>query len=262
MFKSNFFWSDHFNRGRSRSKRVRRGRVHRKRAKHPSIPFSKAARGLGIGLAGIAAAVLLLIVLLRWLPVPTSAFMLEHRINGERAVHRWVPWSKISKTVPIAVVAAEDQRFPDHWGFDFDAIADALKANRRRSSPRGASTISQQVAKNLFLWPGKNWVRKGLEAVLTVGIELCWSKQRILEVYLNIAQFGPNTFGVAAAAHRYFGISAGRLNRRQAALLAAVLPDPADYSLSPPSSYVRQRAADIQEQVRLLGGPAYLAKIQ
>jgi monofunctional glycosyltransferase len=252
MFKQNLFWSDHF----------KRGRVRRKRTKHANTHVGKAVKGLGIGLAGFFAAVMLLIVLLRWLPVPTSAFMLEHRLDGERIVHRWVSWSKISKTVPIAVVAAEDQRFPDHWGFDFDAIADALKANQRRSSPRGASTISQQVAKNLFLWPGKNWVRKGLEAVLTMGIELCWSKQRILEVYLNIAQFGPNTFGVAAAAHRYFGISAARLNQRQSALLAAVLPDPADYSLSPPSPYVQQRAIEIQEQVRLLGGQAYLANIQ
>jgi monofunctional biosynthetic peptidoglycan transglycosylase len=252
MFKINLFWSDHFTRGSVRGKRARRANTR----------VATAVRGLGIGLAGVFAAVLLLIALLRWLPIPTSAFMLEHRINGHRAVHHWVPWSKIAKTVPIAVVAAEDQRFPDHWGFDFAAIEDALRANQRRSSPRGASTISQQVAKNLFLWSGKTWVRKGLEAVLTITIELCWSKQRILEVYLNIAQFGPNTFGVAAAARRYFGTSPARLSQRQAALLAAVLPDPVAYSLSPPSAYVRQRAADIQEQVRLLGGPAYLAKIQ
>lgn len=247
MFKNHLFWSDHIN---------------RRRARRSSAFFRTAGKWTAVGIAAGLAALLLLIVLLRWVPVPTSAFMLARQFEGKRIVHRWVPWSKISSAVPIAFVAAEDQRFPDHWGFDFDAIADALKANQRRESPRGASTISQQVAKNLFLWSGKSWIRKGLEAGLTILIETCWPKQRILEVYVNIAQFGPRTFGVAAAADRYFGVSPAELNRRQAALLAAVLPDPVDYCLRPPSPYVRQRAAEIEEQVRLLGGTAYLSGLR
>ncbi|RJQ80917.1 MAG: monofunctional biosynthetic peptidoglycan transglycosylase [Desulfobacteraceae bacterium] len=251
MFKNNLFWSDHDKRPAARRKRPQRILDF----------FRRAVKWILLGGAGAVAAVLVLLVLLRWVPVPTSVFMLTQHLNGQKPAYQWVPWSKISPAVPIALVAAEDQRFPDHWGFDVKAIGDALKANHRRSSPRGASTISQQVAKNLFLWSDKSWVRKGLEAALTLAIELCWSKRRILEVYLNIAQFGPNTFGVSAASRRYFGVSPARLTQRQAALLAAVLPNPKSYSLSPPSPYVRQRATEIGEQVRRLGGPAYLAKM-
>jgi len=210
---------------------------------------------------GIVAALFVMILMLRWVPVPTSAFMIGHILDGKKPAYKWVAWADMAATIPIAVVAAEDQRFPQHWGFDFKAIADALETNHRRSNPRGASTISQQVTKNLFLWPGRSWVRKGLEAALTATIELCWPKRRILEVYLNIAQFGPDIFGVAAASRHYFGVSPARLNQRQAATLAAVLPNPNGYRVAPPSPYIRQRAADIQRQVRLLGGPAYLADL-
>lgn len=216
------------------------------------------AKWAGTGAVGLAAILLFSIVLLRWVAVPTSAFMLRQRFSGKAIEYQWVDWSHISTRMPIAVVAAEDQRFPDHWGFDFKAISDAMRENRWRSRPRGASTISQQVAKNMFLWPGRSLIRKGLEAGLTVTIELCWPKKRILEVYLNIAQFGPRTFGVAAASRRYFKKSPVRLTAYEAAMLAAVLPNPTSYSLAPPSPYVWQRAADIQEQISMLGGPAYL----
>jgi monofunctional biosynthetic peptidoglycan transglycosylase len=219
------------------------------------------ARRLVLGIVGLAGFTLLLIVLLRWVPVPFSAFMVGHFLSGERVEYDWVPLAEISRAMPIAVVASEDQRFPDHWGFDFGAIADALEHNQRHKRLRGASTISQQTAKNLFLWPGRSWVRKGLEAGFTVAIELCWPKRRILEVYLNIAQFGPNTFGVGAASRRFFGRPPARLTAFQAALLAAALPNPNQYKIAPPSAYVWQRAADIQEQVRLLGGAAYLSRL-
>jgi len=212
-----------------------------------------------VGLAGFT---LVLILVLRWVPVPFSAFMVGHFISGEKVAYDWVPLDRISRNMPIAVVAAEDQRFPDHWGFDFEAIADALEHNGKNKRLRGASTISQQVAKNLFLWPGRSWLRKGLEAGFTVGIELCWPKRRILEVYLNIAQFGPSTFGVGAASKRFFNRSADKLNSHQAALLAAVLPNPGRYKVAPPSSYVWQRAADIRQQVRRLGGPSYLNRLE
>ena len=218
-------------------------------------------RGMAMGCAGLVGFTLFLILVLRWVPVPFSAFMVGHFLSGEKVAYDWVPLTKISQAMPIAVVAAEDQRFPDHWGFDFGAIADAMEHNQRHKRLRGASTISQQVAKNLFLWPGRSWLRKGLEAGFTVAIELIWPKRRILEVYLNIAQFGPNTFGVGAASKRYFKRPPARITSYQAALLAAVLPNPNAYKVAPPSSYVWQRAADIQEQVRLLGGPAYLHRL-
>jgi monofunctional biosynthetic peptidoglycan transglycosylase len=220
------------------------------------------ARGIAIGGAGLAGFTLLLILVLRWAPVPFSAFMVGHFVSGEKVEYDWVPLARISPAMPIAVVAAEDQRFPDHWGFDFEAIADAMEHNGKNKKLRGASTISQQVAKNLFLWPGRSWLRKGLEAGFTVVIELCWPKRRILEVYLNIAQFGPSTFGVGAASNRYFNRSPDQLTGHQAALLAAVLPNPGRYKVAPPSAYVGQRAADIQQQVRRLGGPSYLNRLE
>lgn len=158
----------------------------------------------------------------------------------------------------LAVIAAEDQKFPQHWGFDWQQIKSAVKENKRRTHVRGASTITQQVAKNLFLWPGRSYVRKGLEAYFTVVLELLWSKQRILEVYLNIAEFSPGVFGVAAASARYFAKSAAGLNAHDAALLAAVLPNPRRLMLSRPSSYLHSRARWIRNQMDQLGGVNYL----
>ena len=224
-------------------------------------PWKTRLRWLAGGLAAVVLANLLVVLLLRWVNVPLSAFMLWHKLDGRQPVYEWVDWSRISPAMPIAVVAAEDQRFLSHHGFDFKAIAEALEENKYRRRPRGASTLSQQVARNLFLWHGGGWLRKGLEAVLTVAIETCWPKKRILEVYLNIAQFGPHIFGVDAASQAYFGIAPADLDTTQAALLAAVLPGPGRYRIDPPSPYVQQRAAEIDQQVRMLGGPAFQAAL-
>ncbi|MEO7200282.1 MAG: monofunctional biosynthetic peptidoglycan transglycosylase, partial [Dokdonella sp.] len=158
----------------------------------------------------------------------------------------------------IAVVASEDQRFPQHRGFDVDAIRDALAAADDGERLRGASTISQQVAKNLFLWGGRSYVRKGLEVWFTALIETLWTKQRILEVYLNIAEFGDGIYGAQAASQQHFGRPATELSSHQAALLAAVLPSPKRLHAKRPSAYVQKRAAWIERQMRQLGGSAYL----
>ncbi len=156
------------------------------------------------------------------------------------------------------MIAAEDQKFPQHWGFDFQQIMSAVRENKQRAHVRGASTITQQVAKNMFLWPGRSHLRKGLEAYFTVLLELLWSKQRILEVYLNIAEFAPGVFGASVASARYFDKSAADLDPNEAALLAAVLPNPGRLKLSLPSPYVRGRARWIRQQMVHLGGVSYL----
>ena len=202
----------------------------------------------------------LLVLPWRWIAPPTTAFMLRERIAGEGTVHyQWVRWDGISPHLPIAAVAAEDQKFPGHFGFDFDSIADAMEEKRRGGRLRGASTISQQVAKNLYLWPGQNLVRKGLEAYLTVAIELMWPKRRILEVYLNVAEFGPGVFGVLAASRHAFRREPGDLTPRQAATLIAVLPSPKRMSAANPSEYVMRRTREIQAAVAQLGGAGYLS---
>jgi len=208
------------------------------------------------------------VLALRYINPPTSAFMLEAsaqaRFAGERHYHtdyRWRSLAAISPEAAIAVVASEDQRFPDNDGFDFDSIRAAVRAHEHGARLRGASTITQQVSKNLFLWSGRSFVRKALEAGLTVLVDHLWSKQRILEVYLNIAQFGPGIFGVEAAAHRYFHTSALHLTRDQAALLAAVLPDPLRLHPNAPSPYVVAQHDWIVQQIENLGGPAYLGTV-
>lgn len=230
------------------------------------------ARIARIGFAVLAATVVP-VAALRWVRPPTTAVMLIERLGGgtsdgecRRIEHRWVPWQAISRHVPIAIVAGEDQRFPRHAGFDFDSIAGALRARadalraRGRALPlRGASTISQQVAKNLFLWSGRSWLRKGLEAYFTLLIETLWPKRRILEMYANVAEFGSCTFGVGAASWRFFDRPAATLGPREAALLAAALPNPSRFHVNRPSTYLRRRAAWISDQVRRLGGSTYLS---
>ncbi len=205
------------------------------------------------------------VVCLRWIPPPTSAVMLERRIAGvihakpqDAVRYQWVGWNSISPQLRLAVVAAEDQKFPRHWGFDFDSIADAVEHKSAKGRIRGASTITQQVAKNLFLWEGRSFLRKGLEAYFTLLLELLWPKRRILEVYLNVAEFGEGAFGADAAARTFFGKRPIELQAGEAALLAAVLPNPARLHPRNPSAYVRERAAWIEEQMSHLGGPAYL----
>ena len=203
--------------------------------------------------AGILLALLLLVslpaVALRWIAPPVSAFMLQYQsANGTPYVYEWRDWNRLGSAAPLAVMAAEDQKFPQHHGFDLASIRDAVAAHLHGDSLRGASTISQQVAKNLFLWPGRSLVRKLIEAWFTGVIELSWPKQRILEVYLNIAEFGPGVYGVPAASRIYFDKEAARLTDAEAALLAAVLPNPSQLQVQEPSSYVRERQRWIVEQ--------------
>jgi monofunctional biosynthetic peptidoglycan transglycosylase len=195
-----------------------------------------------------------LVVTMRWINPPVSALMLAELLAGEGPLEQgWVPIEGLSENLALAVIAAEDQRFAEHHGFDLQAIQAALEEQETRGRLRGASTISQQVAKNLFLWRERSWLRKGLEAYFTALIELAWPKRRILEVYLNLAQFGPRTYGAEAAARRYFGKSARGLSPGEAARLAAVLPSPEHLSPNPPSPYVQSRAAWIERQMWQLG---------
>lgn len=167
--------------------------------------------------------------------------------------HTWVSMDAIAKGMQLAVIAAEDQRFPEHHGFDFNAIAKALEHNEQNGAMRGASTLSQQTAKNLFLWPSRNFIRKGIEAWFTLLIEVMWPKQRILEVYLNVAEFGPGIYGVEAAARFYFRKPARALTWAESARLAAVLPNPYQYRAQPPGRYVAQRSQWIFRQMGQLG---------
>ena len=208
----------------------------------------------------LCAALLLLVVAsalpvlaYRWLPPPTTAFMLAHRLAGGEVAQQWRPIADISPALLLALVAAEDQRFPDHHGFDVDAIRSALAEHADGEHLRGASTISQQLAKNLFLWSGRTMLRKGLEAWYTLLIEALWPKRRILEVYANVVEFGDGIYGAEAAARAFFGVPAASLAPAQAALLAAVLPNPRRLDAGAPSPHLRARQAWIQRQMRQLG---------
>jgi monofunctional biosynthetic peptidoglycan transglycosylase len=208
------------------------------------------------------------VALFRWVNPPYSAFMAEAQIAAWTARdssygfrHSWVDLNRISPNLPLAVVASEDQKFPEHWGFDVESIEKAYALNQHSHRVRGASTISQQVAKNLFLWSGRSYFRKGLEAYFTLLIEACWPKRRILEIYLNIAEFGYGTYGAEAAAQRFFHKSAARLSRSDAAVLAAVLPNPVRFSAAAPSRYVQQRREWILGQMQALGGSEMLDEI-
>jgi monofunctional glycosyltransferase len=208
------------------------------------------------------------VALLRWVNPPYSAFMAQTQMAAwakhDRTYvfrHHWVALNQISPSLPLAVVASEDQKFPEHWGFDVEAIEKAYEMNLHSHRVHGASTISQQVAKNLFLWSGRSYFRKGLEAYFTILIEACWPKRRILEIYLNIAEFGYGTYGAEAAAQRFFHKPAARLTRSDSAVLAAVLPSPDRLSAATPSAYVQQRRDWILGQMQALGGPEMLDDI-
>ena len=215
-----------------------------------------------VGLLGLGLPIIL-VLLLRWIAPPTTAFMVRHRWVAADEVnatprYRWTEWDEMSPHVAVAVIAAEDQKFVSHHGFDVESIQDALADAERGGRFRGASTISQQVSKNLFLWPGRSMVRKGLEAYATVFVEVLWPKRRILEVYLNVAEFGDGIFGIAAASERFFDTVPARIEADEAALLAAVLPNPTRLRVDEPSAYVRERQAWIRAQMTQLGGPSYL----
>jgi monofunctional biosynthetic peptidoglycan transglycosylase len=206
----------------------------------------------------------LLVLALRWVNPPTTAFIAGARVQAWlddkplRVRHEWVDYSRISRQAPLAVIAAEDQKFPYHWGFDFASIDASLRDHSRGRRLRGASTISQQVAKNLFLWKRPTLVRKGFEAWFTLLIESLWPKQRILEVYLNVAELGPGIYGVGAASRHYFRKPAALLTPEESALLAAVLPNPQRLRVAAPSLFVRTRQEWILWQMRGLG-TGYLA---
>ena len=196
---------------------------------------------LGRGLGGLAALYVVLILLFSFVPPPINLYQLGEAWRLGGIEKDWVPWEEIAPVMGRSAVAAEDANFCNHWGFDMAAIREAIEAG----SNRGASTISQQVVKNAFLWHGRSWARKAMEAVLTPVVELVWSKQRILEVYLNVAEFDDGVFGVQAAAQHYFGVDAKDLTPLQAARLAAVLPDPKGRSASKPSTFVKSRTRAI-----------------
>jgi len=198
---------------------------------------------------------------LRWLPPPTTAFMLQDQSGRVPVLYEWSDWPLLGTVAAMAVVAAEDQKFADHFGFDLESIQDSVKAYGDGESLRGASTISQQVAKNLYLWPGRSFARKGIEAWFTLLIEIFWSKQRILEVYLNIAEFGPGLYGVPAASRVYFDKAPSALSDAEAALLAAVLPNPRQMDVSLPSSYVRERQRWIERNMERMHREGWITRI-
>jgi len=222
--------------------------------------MQKSLRTLGLVLVGLVLFMVAVIVLFRFVNPPTSAFMLGHALSGSNHElrHEWVDLDDISPWMPLAVVASEDQRFPYHHGVDFGAIRKALAEYQAGQGLRGASTITQQTAKNLFLWGGRSFVRKALEAGLALAIDALWPKRRVIEVYLNVAEFGPGVYGVGAASRIYFGVPASQLSQSRAARLAAVLPNPKELSAASPSPYVWERVAWIRGQMAQLSGLRYL----
>lgn len=215
-------------------------------------------------LIGLMLISVLLILLMRWIDPIGSMIMLERKLTNW-SLHQqrtWKDWDDISDNIKIAVIASEDQRFSTHFGFDLKAINIALNHNKNSKKVRGASTISQQVAKNIFLWSSRSWLRKGIESWFTLWIEVLWSKQRILEIYLNSAEWGEGIFGIEAASRHYFNVSAKQLTVQQASLLAAILPNPRKWSPTSPSSYVQKKAAWIRTQINNLGGKSYLQQLE
>jgi monofunctional biosynthetic peptidoglycan transglycosylase len=215
---------------------------------------------MGLVMCVFLASSFISVLILRFIPVPFSSLMVQRRIESwfspepYKSRHDWVPLEDIAPCMGVAVIAAEDQNFPDHFGFDWKAIEKAIAHNERSRRKRGASTVSQQTAKNMFLWESRSWVRKGFEAYFTLLIELGWSKSRILEVYLNIVEFGDGVYGVEAASRTFFGKPAKRLRPGEAALLAAVLPNPHRYRVEAPSGYILHKQGWILRHMRAVGG--------
>jgi monofunctional biosynthetic peptidoglycan transglycosylase len=209
-----------------------------------------------------------LVVLYKFVPIPFTSTMLSRKMgaiaegNDSEIYYDWTSYENISKEAPLAVVAAEDQLYPEHFGFDFEAMGNAFSRNQKGKKLRGASTLSQQTAKNVFLWQSRSYVRKVLEVYFTFLIEVIWGKERILEVYLNVAEMGNMTFGVEEASKRYYGKSAKNLSREQAARIASVLPSPIKWSVAKPGPYVNRRTSHIARQMRALGGVAYIKDLR
>ncbi|MBX2914820.1 MAG: monofunctional biosynthetic peptidoglycan transglycosylase [Cyclobacteriaceae bacterium] len=201
------------------------------------------------------------IIMLRWVNPPITITQLTNWVEGHGLKRDYVDFEDMSPNIRLAVMASEDQLFPDHNGFDIKSIKKALESNKKSKRVRGASTISQQVAKNVFLWQGRSWFRKGLEVYFTFMIELLWSKERILEMYLNVSEMGTGIFGVEAAAQKYFKKSASKLTRIEAARIAAVLPNPKKYKAEPASPYVARRTSWILNQMNNLQDDEEVAKL-
>lgn len=241
-----------------------------KRSKARRRPwYRRVLRGLLMLAVAWLLATTALVGLLRFVDPPLSAFMaqrmVEARLRGEAGFQlqqQWRPLAEISPQLQLAVIAAEDQKFLVHNGFDLEALRQVAREHLAGEGRRGGSTISQQTAKNLFLWPRSSWWRKGFETWFTGLLELLWPKQRILEVYLNFAQFGRDIYGAEGAAQAWFGKPASALTAQEAARLAAVLPAPNRYRVQPPSPHVGERSRWIQQQMRHLGGTAHLAPLQ
>jgi monofunctional biosynthetic peptidoglycan transglycosylase len=202
-----------------------------------------------------------LVLPLRWMTPPTTAFMLQDQSGRVPVLYEWNDWPMLGTNAALAVVAAEDQRFADHFGFDLGSIQESFASYGGGDSLRGASTITQQVAKNLYLWPGRSFVRKGIEAWFALLIEVFWTKRRILEVYLNVAEFGPGLYGVPAASRVYFGKTPAALTKPEAALLAAVLPNPRILDAGRPSDYVQQRQRWIEGHMQRMHREGWLIRI-
>jgi monofunctional biosynthetic peptidoglycan transglycosylase len=231
----------------------------RSKRRHPWL------RRLALLLLALVLVSVLQVLVLRFIDPPFSAFMAARQLSawvhgdfGAAIAYDWRDLDRMAPSLPLALVAAEDQNFPVHNGFDFKAIEKARVNNARGRKVRGASTISQQVAKNLFLWSGRSWLRKGIEAWYTVLIEAFWPKHRILEMYANVAEFGDGVYGAQAASRTFFGKDASRLTPVESARLAAVLPSPRRYDAGRPGPYVQRRTNGIQRQMHHLGGGGYL----
>ncbi|MBL1212127.1 MAG: monofunctional biosynthetic peptidoglycan transglycosylase [Ignavibacteriae bacterium] len=207
----------------------------------------------------------ILVLIFKWFDPPITSFI-QSELNEKKLVsimpvrvkQNWINLNEISSKVLLAVVASEDQKFFDHWGFDVDEIVKAVEEFEDKNKLRGASTLTQQVSKNLFLFPSKNFIRKGFEAYYTFLIELFWSKKRIIEVYLNIAELGPSTFGVSAGSRYHFHKPASDLNSDEAAYLAAILPNPGRYKSNERTNYINRRIEKIKRQMYLIGGEQLL----
>jgi monofunctional glycosyltransferase len=208
---------------------------------------------------GLVALSLVLVLIFRWVPVPLTPLMVircvEQKADGKPLVleHKWVKLEDISQKLQLAVICSEDQHYLDHFGFDWEAIDRAMKGNETGKKVKGASTISQQTAKNVFLWPGRNYLRKGLEAYFTLVIEVFWSKERIMEVYLNSIEMGNGIYGAEAAAKFWFKKSAKDLNKDESAAIAAILPNPLKYLANPPTAYISKRKIWIKQQMNYWG---------
>lgn len=230
--------------------------------------FTKVFKLLAAGVLSFIYVSLLLVLILKWVNPPSSSFMLQREItarwnetNNFNLKYQWADWEEISPYIKVAAITSEDQRFADHWGLDINAIQEAIAEHQKGESLRGASTITQQVAKNLFLWSGQSFIRKGIEAYFALIIEMLWSKKRILEVYLNIAEFGNGVYGVKAASKTYFNIPPSNLNMMQSALMVTTLPSPRRYNLSNPSPYMISRRNWILQYMFYLGNTDYLKKL-